>query len=104
MVNQWLVLIKVILGTPELQTAVHKLSVLVEAADEVSTRLRTQVYNHLNIPDALICLVQTEFNDSFHQVFVIPLLAHWPQFVLLVKTLNMIHLRKNALHMPGSFI
>ena len=38
--EQWLMLLDVILGPPELHHAIHELIVLVEAADEVSARLR----------------------------------------------------------------
>ena len=38
--EQWLMLLDVILGPPELHPAIHELIVLVEAADEVSARLR----------------------------------------------------------------
>ena len=40
--DQWLVLIKFILGPPEIHPALHEISVLVEVTGEVSARLRAQ--------------------------------------------------------------
>ena len=45
MLKQWIVLCDFVLFPPELQPAVHKLSVLVEAEEEVSARLRVQAYH-----------------------------------------------------------
>ena len=52
-------LIYVILGPPELNPDVHDISVLVEAAEEVSTRLCVQAYHQAYMPEALIRLIQT---------------------------------------------
>ena len=73
MLEQWLVLLHIILGLPELHPSVHKLSVLVNTAGEVSACLRTQAHQKPDMPAALIHIVQTEFNESFRQFFVSPL-------------------------------
>ena len=96
-------LIYVILGPPELNPDVHDISVLVEAAEEVSTRLCVQAYHQADMPEALIRLIQTEFNESFRQVFMIPLPVRRPHFVPLVKTLTTVHFRAKSVSMSGSF-
>ena len=103
MIEQWLVLLDVILGPPELHPAVHELSVLVEAAEEVSTRICAQSQHQPGMPAALICLVHTEFNESFRQVFMIPLPVRWPHFAPLVRTLTTGHFRANSVSMTGGF-
>ena len=65
MLEQWLVLIDVILGPPEPHPAIYKLSVLVEVADNVSARLHAQAHHQPDMPEMLIHLVQTELKESF---------------------------------------
>ena len=45
MIEQCLVLLDVIIGSLELHLAAHELSLLVDAADEVSARLRAQAHH-----------------------------------------------------------
>ena len=103
MLEQWIVLPGVIIGPLELHPAVHKLIVLVEAAEEVSARLRVQVHQQPYIPEALIRLVQKEFNKSFQKVFMIPLPICWPHFALVVRTLTTGDFQVNSISMPGGF-
>ena len=96
-------LIDVILGPTEIHPVVHELSVLVEASEEFSTRLFAQAYHHPDMPEALICLVQTGFNESFWKVFVKPLSVRWPHFMPLLRTLTTGHFRANMVSIPGDF-
>ena len=57
--EQWLVLIDIILGPPELHPDSVKLSIIMEAAEEVSEFLRAQAYHQPDMPAPLIHLVQT---------------------------------------------
>ena len=72
-IKQWLVFLDAIIGPPELHLEVYKLSTLFNGTEEVSTRLHAQSHQQPYIPAALILIVQTEFNESLRQVFVIPL-------------------------------
>ena len=52
-------LIDIILGLPELHPDSVKLSIIMEAAEEVSAFLRAQAYHQPDMPAPLIHLVQT---------------------------------------------
>ena len=65
MLEQWLVLLDVILGPPEPHPAIYKLSFLVEAADKISERLHAQAHHQPDMPVTLIHIVQMELNESF---------------------------------------
>ena len=93
MLEQWLVLLCVILGPPEMHLAVHELSILVNIIEEVSACLCTQSYQHIDMLSSPIHIVHTKFNESFRKVFMRPLSVLWPHFVPLVRTLTMGHFR-----------
>ena len=95
MLEQWLVLLDVILGPPEPHPAIYKLSVLVEAADKISARLHAQAHHQPGMPATLIHLIQTELNKSFWKVFMRPLTVCWPHFVPPVWTLTTGQFREN---------
>ena len=78
MPKQWIVMVTVLLSPQECHLAVFKLTTLIEAADEVNSRLRAQAAMQQNIPDALVQLVQTDLNKSFRQVFTSHLPVRWP--------------------------
>ena len=101
--NQWIVLLDLILGPPDLHPEVHDLSVLVDTAKEVSARLRAQSHQQPDTLSALIHLIQTEFNESFRQVFVIPLPVRWSHFAPLVRNLTTGHFRASSVSIPGGF-
>ena len=103
MIEQWLVLLDIILGPPELHPSVHGLSILVEAAEEVSTHLLAQSYQQPDMPTALLCLVLAEFNENLSQVFTSPLPVRWPHFAPLARSLTTEHFRANTVSMPGGF-
>ena len=67
MLEQWLVMLTVLLGTQERYPAVFELATLLAAADEVNSRLQAQVAVQQDIPAALFRIIQTEFNESFRQ-------------------------------------
>ena len=69
MLKKWLVVVTVLLGPQERHPAVFELATLLEAANEVNSRLRTQAGAQQDMPAALVRIIQTEFNESFRQVF-----------------------------------
>ena len=96
-----MLLLDALLGT--LHPNVYKISDLVKAEAEASTRLCAQVLHQMEIPTAIIQLVQTEFSDSFQKVFVIPLLVQWNHLPLLVQTLITGEFRANEVETTGGF-
>ena len=101
MLEQWLVLLDVILGPKEPHPAVYKLSVLVEAEDEISARLHVQTHHQPDMPVNLIHLVQTELNKSYWKVFMSVLPVRWPLLVNLSQTLTNGHFSMDIVAMPG---
>ena len=73
MLYQWLVLLYVTLGPQYQHTTVYEINILVKESDWLSLRLCTQAQHQPNIPADLIQPVQTEFNERFCWVFVVPL-------------------------------
>ena len=65
MLEQWLVVVTVLLGPEERHLAVFKLATLPEAANKVNSCLRAQEGVLQDMPAALVRLIQTKFNESF---------------------------------------
>ena len=65
LLEQWVVVVTVLLGQQERHPAVFELAKLLEAADEVNSRLRAQAGAQQDMPAALVRIIQTEFNESF---------------------------------------
>ena len=65
MLEQWLVVVTVLLGPQEPHPAVFELATLLEAANEVNSCLRAQSGSQQDMPAALVRLIQTEYNKSF---------------------------------------
>ena len=65
MLEQWLVIVTVLLGPQEHQPAVFKLATFLGAANEVNSRLRSLARSQQDMPAALVRLIQNEFNESF---------------------------------------
>ena len=103
MLEQWLVLVTVLLGPQERHPAVFELATLIEAVNEVNSRLRAQTGAQQDMPTALVRLIQTEFNESFRQVFTSHLPVHWPHPTPLIRTLTTGHFRPDTVKMPGGF-
>ena len=57
MLEQWLVVVMVLLGPQERHPAVFELATLLEAANEVNFRLRAQVGSQQDMPAALVRLI-----------------------------------------------
>ena len=55
--EQWLVVVTVLLGPQELHPTVFELATLLEAANEVNSRLRSQAGSQQDMPAALIRLI-----------------------------------------------
>ena len=53
------------------------------------------------MPAALIRLIQTESNKSFHQAFTSHLLVRWTHFIPLIFTLTTGNFHLGTLTMPG---
>ena len=82
---------------------VFRLATLLEAADKVNSCLRAQEVAQQEMPAALVRLIQTEFNESFCQVFTSHLPVHWPHFTPLIRTLTTRYFHPDTITMPGGF-
>ena len=78
-----------------------ELATLLEAADEVNSRLRAQAAVQQDMPAALVRLIQTEFNESFHQVFTSHLSVRWTHFTPLIRNLTIGHFHPDTITIPG---
>ena len=92
-------MVTVLLRTQERHLAVFELATLLEAADEVNSRLRAQAGDQQDMPAALVRLIQTEL--SFQQFFTSHLPVRWPHLTPLIRTLTMGHFRPDTVTMPG---
>ena len=96
-------MVTVLLGPQERHPAVFELATLLEAANEVNSRLRAQAGAQQDIPAALVRLIQTEFNESSRQVFTNHLPLRYPHLTPLIRTLTTGHFRPDTVTMPGGF-
>ena len=103
MLEQWIVVVTVLLGTHEFHPTVFELATLLEAANEVNSRLRAQTGSQQDMPAALVRLIQTEFNESFRQVFISHLPVRWTHLTPLIITLTTGHFRPDTVTIPGGF-
>ena len=55
------------------------------------------------MPAALVRIIQTEFNESFRNVFTSHLPVRWPHLTLLIRTLTTGNFRPDTVTMPGAF-
>ena len=55
------------------------------------------------MPAALVRIIQTEFNESFRQVFTSHLPVRWPHLTPLIRTLTTGHFCPDTVTMPGGF-
>ena len=101
MLEQWLVVVTVLLGPQERHPSVFELATLLEAGDEVNPRLRAQAAFQQDIPEALVQLIQNEFNKSFRQVFTSHLPVRWPHFNTLIRTLTKRHFHPDTVTIQG---
>ena len=93
----------VLLGPQERHPAVFELATLLEAANEVNSRLRAQAGSQKDMLDALVRLIKTEFNESFRQVFTSHLPVRWHHLTPLIRTLTTGHFLPDTVTMPGGF-
>ena len=82
---------------------VFRLATLLEAADKVNSCLRAQEVAQQEMPAALVRLIQTEFNESFCQVFTSHLPVHWTHFTPVIRTLTAGHFHPETVTMLGGF-
>ena len=101
--KQWLVVVTVLLGPQERHPAMFELVTLLEAADEVNSRLQSQAAVQKDMLASLVQLIQTEFNESLRQVFTSQLPVHWPHFTPLTRTLTTAHFHPDTITMLGGF-
>ena len=57
------------IGDDGAHLAIYEMFLLLEETSRVSPRLRAQARQQPTSPAALLCLIQQEFNESFHQAF-----------------------------------
>ena len=86
--EQWLVVATILLRTQERHQAVFEMVTILEAADEVNSRLRFQPAVQKYVPTDLSRLIQTDFNKNFRKVFASHLPVRWTQFTRLIITLT----------------
>ena len=63
--QQWSVLLDVILGPLETHPTIYELTRLIDVAKEVNYRLQAQVKIKKNIPEDLIRLIKDDLDESF---------------------------------------
>ena len=90
----------VLLGPQERHLALFELSTLLEAAYEVNSRLRAQARSQQDMLAALVRLIQTEFKESFRQVFTSHLPVRWPHRTPLIRSLMTGNFRPDMVTMP----
>ena len=88
MLEQWIVVVTVLLGSKECHPSVFEIATILEAADEVNSHLGSQAAVQQDILASLVRLIQTDFNESFRQVFTRHLPVRWPHFTPLIRTLT----------------
>ena len=101
--EQWLIVVTVLLGPQECHPAVFELATLLAAAEEVNPRLRGQAAVQQDMPAALVQIIQSEFNESFCQAFTRHLPVRCPHFTPLIRTLITGHFHPGTFTMPGGF-
>ena len=103
MLKLCLVIVTFLLGPKECHPAVFELAALLEAAEEVNSRLQAKAAVQKDMPAALIRLIQTDFNESFCQVFTSHLPVRWPHFTPLIRTLTTGHFHPDTVTILGGF-
>ena len=103
MLEQWLVMVTVLLGPQERHPEFFGIETLLAAADKFNSRLQSQAAVQQDMQAALIRLIQTEFNESFRQAFTSHIPVHWTQFTPLIRTLTTGNFHPGTVTMPGGF-
>ena len=103
MLEQWLILVTVLLVPQERHPALFELETLLESAEELNSCLWEQAAVQQDMPAAFVRLVQTKFKESFHQFFTIRLPVLCPHFTPLIRTLTTGHFHLGTVTMPGLF-
>ena len=99
--EQWAVLLAVLWGPPGKHREVYELMLLINTAEEVNALLQAQFQHQPTIPTALVQLIQTDFNESFRQIFTSVLLVRSPELMPLMITLTTGHFRPESVYMSG---
>ena len=76
--DQWEVFLKVIFGPGSSYPVVYELTIMVDASEEVNSRLMEQARYQLLMPVSLVRIIQNEFNKSFRRFFTSALPVRWP--------------------------
>ena len=103
MLEQWIAVVTVLLSLQEHHQAVFDLTALLKATEEVKYCLRAQAAVQQDMPAALVQFFQTEFNESFRQVFTNHLQVLWPHFTPLILTLTTCHFHPGTVTILGGF-
>ena len=75
---------------------------IVDASEEVNSRLWYKARHQQEIPEALVQIIQTEFNKSLRKVFTGALTVRRPQLVNMACTLTLVHFRPEIVEIPGN--
>ena len=79
------------MGSPFRHTAVNYISMLIKVAVKASANLWKQVFRQPSIPEALVRLIKTEFNERFRQVFTNALPVRWPHLTIMTRKITTGH-------------
>ena len=100
----WAVFCTVLLGYDRVHRATYKMFLFLEEKDIVSLRLRAQACQQPTFPTALLCLIQQEFNESFHQTLERRKRVRWTNFESLPKALATGNFRPELITLPAGLV
>ena len=103
MLEHWFVVVTILLGPQERPPVVFEIAKLLESADEVNSRLLSQASVQQDMLEALVRLIQTDFNESLRHIFTSHLPVRWPHFTPLIRTLTTGQFHLDTINMPGGF-
>ena len=92
------------LGEVSVHPGKYEVLGLLEEATRVRARLRLQAHRHPTFPTALLCLIQTEFTESFHQALERHQMVCWPEFDQLQRALVTGNFRPENMAFYGLFV
>ena len=75
---------------------------MIDAAEEVNTQILSQARQHPKMPEAIVRLIQNEFNESCRKVFTSELPVRWMYLMLLTRMITPGHLYLDSVSMKGS--
>ena len=87
---------------PKKHCRFYELMLMIDAAEEVNTQMLSQARHHPKMPEAIVRLIQNEFNESCRKVFTSELPVRWMYLMLLTRMITPGHLCLDSVSMQGS--